>query len=163
LAPKTELFRQSNQQQEILTFMPTFYAALMDFMTKACDEEVILTAPQMKDLFKVGLAAVRQTKRVASPQDTLGTIWRPSTWDALHKKLESSDRFKASTALQTMCLQMAKASQGTTSRKKPKVINRENGVETAAAVKRKANVSGDDEDAAATRKAKRKKVKKAKV
>src|ERR1700676_3371591 len=102
------LLYQSDQQQEILTFMPTFYAGLVDFITKACDEELILTAPQMKDLFKLGLAALRQTHRAVSSQDTLRTIWQPSSWDALHRKLASSERFKASTTLQTMCLQIAK-------------------------------------------------------
>jgi DNA polymerase phi len=130
--------------------MPTLYGALMDAMTKACDETLILTAPQMKDLFKLGLAAVRQTQRVASSQDTLRTIWRPSTWDALHKTVASSERFKGSIVLQTTCLQIAKLSQGTTNPKMPRIA--EDGA------KRKADPKGDDEDAAAMRKAKRKKV-----
>lgn len=159
----TSLFYQGNRQHEILTFMSTCYAALMDFMTKACDGEFIVTAPQMKDLFKLGLAAVRQTQLVTPSQDTLQIIWRPSSWDALHKKLTTSERFKASMALQTMCLQMTKSSKGTNPSKKPKIINEENDLEAVAAVKRKADAGGNDEDTAATRKAKRKKVKKAEV
>jgi DNA polymerase phi len=137
--------------------MPTLNATLADFLTKACDEKLILTAPQMKDIFKLGLAAVRQTQRVVSSEDTLRTTWRPSTWDTLHKKIASSERFKGSTALQTMCLQMVKLSQGTTSPKKSKATKGEPSVESAA-VKRKADINGD-EDAAAMRKAKRKKIK----
>lgn len=141
--------------------MPTLYAAIMNLMTEACDEKLVLTAPQMKDLFRLGLAAVRQTQRVASSSDTLPTIWRPTTWDALHIKVASSERFKASASLQTMCLQMTRLSKGTAC-PKPKIVERENNNESAVA-KRKADRSGDDEDSAATRKVKRKKLKKAKA
>jgi DNA polymerase phi len=133
-------------------------------MTKACEEKLVLTAPQMKDLFKLGLAGVRQTERVAPSQETLRTIWRPSTWDVLCTKVASSQHFKASAALQTMCLQMAKLSKGTTLPPKPKIVKGKNNVESVPA-KRKADRSGDDGDGdtAAATKAKRKKAKKAKV
>ena len=135
--------------------MPRLNAALADFLTEACDEKLTLTAPQMKELFKLGLAAVRQTQRVVSSQDTLRTTWRPSMWDILHKKVASSERFKTSTAL-PMCLQMVKLSQGTTT---SKIAKGGTGVESATAAKRKADTNANDEGATTTRKAKRKKVK----
>jgi len=145
-----------DQQQEILTFMKTLHDALVDFLTKACDEKLILTTSQMKDLFKLGLAAVRQTQRIATSRDTLQMIWRPGTWNALHKKVLSSERFKASTGLQTMCQQMTQLLQGMTSSKKSKIAK---GETSTAASKRKADLSGNDGDVVATRIAKRKKVK----
>src|ERR1700733_3938230 len=71
----TKHFPQEDRQQEILSFMPRLNAALADFLTEACDEKLTLTAPQMKELFKLGLAAVRQTQRVVSSQDTLRATW----------------------------------------------------------------------------------------
>jgi DNA polymerase phi len=141
-----------------LTFMARLNATLANFLTEACDEKLTLTAAQMKELFKLGLAAVRQTQRVVSSQDTLRTTWRPSMWDTLHKKVASSERFKTSTAL-PMCLQMVKLSQGTTTPKKSKIAKGQTGVESTITAKRKADTNGDDKDVTTTRKAKRKKVK----
>lgn len=145
--------------------MPKFRTALADFMTKAFEEKIVLTVAQMKDLFKIGLVAVRQTQRATSP-NTLQTIWPTSTWNALQRKLVASERFKASTALQTMYKQMVKISQGTVlSPKKSGVSPRhiDNDVPVTTAAKRKADIGEDDEDTVVVVKAKRKRVKKTNV
>lgn len=134
-------------------FLPRLYATLIDFMTKASDETIILTGPQMKDLFKLGIVAIRQSQKVASP-DTVRAIWQPDTWDTLHKKLTSSGRFGASVALLTMCKQMAKMARGTTPPSKPKSSSGRNGFESVPPLKRKAD--GGDKGDATARKTKRK-------
>lgn len=155
---------QHDQEQEVLTFMPTLQVAIVDLIGKACDEELVLTTPQMKDLFKLGVAAVRQTQRVASSQGALSSIWKPKSWDILHKKLLSCERFKASTALQSACQQITQLLQGTLVAKESKVAKGKHAVKSpVTAPKRKADTNEDDEDALTARKAKRKKVRKTKA
>lgn len=147
-----------------MSFMPKCRQALQDFATQACsDERVVATAAQIKDVLKLGLLAIRQTQRVTSSSDSLEEIWKPSVWETLHRKFASTERFKASTALQTLCQQLAKASRGAPSAKS-KGSKKENGTETEVRqVKRKAAVTVNGDDLASTRKAKRKKIQKAKV
>jgi DNA polymerase phi len=139
--------------------MRILYTALVDIITKACEEKLALTTSQMKDLLKLGLTALRQTQRIASSRDTLQTIWRPDTWDALRKKVLASERFKTSTAVQNMCLQMAKLSQGTISPKNSKSGHVETYLESVVATKRKADIADVGGGSVATKESKRKKVK----
>lgn len=87
-------------------------AVLNDHLLKvageSCNEEGGLTASQMKDLFKLALLAVRQTKRISPTSTQL--IWRSQSWVSLNRNLKNS-RFKASTGLQKMCEQIARTSE----------------------------------------------------
>jgi DNA polymerase phi len=65
-----------------------------------------LDAPQVKDILKLALSAVRQTKRLNPDSEALSSTWRPQQWDSLRTKLASSDKLKSSTSLQTMCNQI---------------------------------------------------------
>jgi len=107
-----------------------------------------LTATQLKDIFKFGLQAIRQTKRAVADTSASSTIWDPESWQDLAITLAASERFKTSTSLQVMCRQMSNAFQEAGTKK--------NSSTSAASSKRKV----DDEEDAPAKKAKRKKVKK---
>ncbi|PSS32180.1 hypothetical protein PHLCEN_2v2053 [Hermanssonia centrifuga] len=136
----------TNRDTEILEFMPGLRNAVQESVRDACSEES-LTAAQVKELLKLALSAIRQTKRVAS-QEQLHTIWEPSSWETLSSALASADRFKSSTALQTMCKQISQlVTEGKLSKAK-------------APGKRKVDsLEGEEEVAASPKKVKRKKTK----
>lgn len=143
--------------------MPKCRQALQDFATQACTDDLVATATQTKDVLKLGLLAIRQTQRVISSPDSLQDLWKPSAWETLKDKFASSERFKASTALQTLCQQLAQAS-----RRVPNVKSngnkKLNGAETEVGqAKRKAAMATDGVNIAPTREAKRKRIQKAKV
>lgn len=121
-----------------------------------------LSTAQTKDLLKVTLAALRQTKKVLASSGALASVWKPKSWDLLHKKLATCERYKASTALASMSQQIIDLSQESPVTKKSKAASKQNGLEVPAVpAKRKATSGEIDEDASAL-KAKRKKVKKTK-
>lgn len=138
-------------------------AALIDFVLKACEDNLGATAAQLKDVFKLSLVAVRQTQKVTPSPEILQRIWPPIEWETLHKKLASSERFKSSIALQTMCQQVVNISQGATVSKQSKLKMKRDSVITRGTSKRKADVSGGEDEIIGTRKAKRKKAKKTNV
>ena len=57
----------------------------------------------MKELFKLGIIAIRQTNQI-SPE-SVESIWQPQSWTSLQDDLVSS-RFKSSPALHKMCEQI---------------------------------------------------------
>ena len=140
-----------NHDAEAVAFMPLLRELLLELAQEGCSEKGNLTAVQMKEVFKLGLLGVRQTKRL-SPQSTQ-QIWEPKSWRLLHQSLKTS-RLKASPALQKMCEQVVRMSEevpnGKSSTKIPNPV----------APKRKVEeVNGDDATATTPKKIKRKKVK----
>ena len=92
--------------------MPKLREAILDTISKACkDESTSLQPAHVKDILKLVLVAVRQTKRLAQNSDELSTIWQPSKWSELSSTLASNDRFKASVGLQAMCKQIVQLLQ----------------------------------------------------
>lgn len=91
---------------EISEFMTSLEKSLLELAASACDEKVTLSAPQLKEVLKLGLVAARQTQRV-SPS-SIGEIWQVDAWRALSKRLGTC-HFKASPQLRTMCDQIARA------------------------------------------------------
>ena len=59
----------------------------------------------MKELFKLGIMAIRQTNQISL--ETVGSIWQPESWTLLQKDLVSS-HFKNSPALHKMCEQIVR-------------------------------------------------------
>jgi DNA polymerase phi len=83
--------------------MPLLRQLLLDMAKDSCSKTINFTAAQMKELFKLGIMAVRQTNQI-SPE-TVGSIWQPQSWKSLQEDLVSS-RFKNSPALHKMCEQI---------------------------------------------------------
>ena len=83
--------------------MPLLRQLLLDIAKDSCSKKINFTASQMKELFKLGLIAIRQTNQI-SPE-SVGSIWQPQSWTSLQEDLVSS-RFKNSPALHKMCEQI---------------------------------------------------------
>lgn len=86
--------------------MKSLQKALLSVVGEACDETIAITAPQLKNLLKVGLLAVRQTQHTPSIQDPT-SIWDSASWSSAASKLSASARYKTSPALERMCKQIA--------------------------------------------------------
>lgn len=89
--------------------MPNLRKALYDVISSAAEEKLVLSTSQMKELFKLGLLAERQTS-VNVPDGAEG-IWLPETWTTLQSKISAAPRYKSSPALATMCGRMAKVTK----------------------------------------------------
>lgn len=88
--------------------MPLLRQLLLDTAKDSCSKKINFTASQMKELFKLGIMAIRQTNQI-SPE-TVESIWQPQSWTSLQEELVSS-RFKNSPALHKMCEQIVHMSQ----------------------------------------------------
>lgn len=99
---------QSEREQEIIDFMPFLRQLLLDMAKDSCSKKTNFTAAQMKELFKFGIMAIRQTHQI-SPE-LVGSIWQSQPWKSLQEDLVSS-RFKNSPALHKMCEQIVRTLQ----------------------------------------------------
>ena len=88
--------------------MPLLRQLLLDMAKDSCSKKINFTASQMKELFKLGIMAIRQTNHI-SPE-TVGSMWQPQSWTSLQEDLVSS-RFKNSPALHKMCEQIVRMLQ----------------------------------------------------
>ena len=139
--------------------MPKLRQAILDVLTNACTGESSLTPAHAKEILKLALLGVRQTKRFTSSIEEASSMWEPSKWSELSSKLASSDRFKSSVGLQAMCKQLVQLLQdsGTAGAKA-------SGKDKAAAKRKASEVAAEDaeEGAASGKKAKHKKARKEK-
>lgn len=103
-----KLLPMSEHEKEFIEFMPLLQQLLLDIAKDSCSKKINFTAAQMKELFKLGTTAVRQTNQI-SPK-TVGSLWQPQSWKSLQEDLVSS-RFKNSTALHKMCEQIVRMLQ----------------------------------------------------
>ncbi|KAJ7694223.1 DNA polymerase phi-domain-containing protein [Mycena rosella] len=93
-------------KQEIIDFMSSLCAVLVQSLMDACEDKVIVTPQQMKDLLKLGSFGVRQTQRVASEAETR-RVWDREAWEKIGQKLTYSERFKGSVGLQKACQKLS--------------------------------------------------------
>ncbi len=147
---------QGDRKSEILEFMPKLRQAILDTLSNACTGESSLTPAHAKEILKLALTSVRQTKRFTATFEEAASIWEPSKWSDLSATLAASDRFKSAVGLQAMCKQIVQLLQesdtaGTKASSKDK-----------AATKRKSEaVAADEEEESTAAPAKRAKHKKA--
>ncbi|KAG9099782.1 hypothetical protein FRC06_004852 [Ceratobasidium sp. 370] len=93
-------------------------------------------AAQAKELLKIGLQALRLTRKFARASDDLEACWDAPAFEEVRQALADSDRFKSSPAVQTQAKQFASL-LGTTNGPQ----------ETSGAKKRKGNDEGGGEAA----------------
>ena len=60
----------------------------------------------MKDVFKLILTAIRQTKRSFKNGAEVGSLWKSTEWDALLEQLTGSEKYGRATGLHAMCKQV---------------------------------------------------------
>jgi len=84
--------------------MISLQKSLLMVAMSACNDGLDLSSSQMKDIFKLAIAAARQTQRI---NGTLSQeVWQSEPWHSLHKHLLASARFNSSLGLQKMCKQL---------------------------------------------------------
>ena len=146
----------------MLTYVPKLRKVILETISKACEGDAATLQPShVKEILKVALVAIRQTKRVSQNSKDLSSAWQPSKWADLSNTLAASDRFKASTGLQAMCKQITQLLQDDNSSAKTSEKSKEK-----ATTKRKAEdtVEGGEGDATDSgKKGKHKKARKAKA
>lgn len=154
---------QGDRKAEIVAFMPTLRKAILDTISPACEGESALQPSHVKDMLKLALVAVRQTKRVCSTGKELSSAWEPTQWSELSDRLSKSERFKASVGLQAMCKQIVQLLQ--VAKADAKAVGQSKKEKGKAGAKRKAEDTVDDVEEGATtesgKKAKHKKARKA--
>lgn len=74
----------------------------------------------MKDIFKLVLTAIRQTKRLSKNGTEAGSLWKHDAWDGLLERLTSSERYGRATGLHAMCKQVCDATRASEPRKTKK-------------------------------------------
>lgn len=70
-----------------------------------------LTTAQMKDILKLVLTAIRQTKRFFKDSTEVGGLWKSDVWDELLEKLTSSEKYGQATGLHAICKQARDATR----------------------------------------------------
>ena len=150
----------------MLTYVPKLRKVILETISKACEGDTATLQPShVKEILKVALVAIRQTKRVSQNSKDLSSAWQPSKWADLSNTLAASDRFKASVGLQAMCKQIVQLLQDSGTAGSKAQSGKSDKKEKKGATKRKAEeTAAEDEGDAADggKKAKHKKARKAK-
>ncbi|KAG2041767.1 DNA polymerase phi-domain-containing protein [Suillus americanus] len=102
------LSTSAGDSQDVLSFILKLHTSVLHFIDSACDDQVSLSAAQIKDLFKLVMLGVRQTSKVDSNKQN---VWDSGAWRTLHGRLAASKRFGSSTALLKLCSQVESALQ----------------------------------------------------
>ncbi|KAG1754468.1 DNA polymerase phi-domain-containing protein, partial [Suillus lakei] len=89
--------------QNVLSFILKFHKSVLHFIDSACDDQVSLSAAQIKDLFKSVILGVRQASKVDSSNQN---VWDSGVWRTLHGRLVASKRFGSSIAILKLCSQV---------------------------------------------------------
>lgn len=71
----------------------------------------------MKDVFKLVLTVVRQTKRFFKSDKEAESLWKSEAWDGLLQQLMSSEKYGQATGLHAMCKQVRDATRVSEPRK----------------------------------------------
>lgn len=135
-------------------------------MLKSSATTGAFTTAQMKDIFKLVLTAIRQTKRFFKNGSDAGSLWKSDAWNGLLEQLAASEKYGQATGLHAMCKQVRDATRISEPRgtkiakvKKPEVgvANSEGPSKSKSKVKRK--VEEVETPSEKLQKPKRKKVK----
>lgn len=102
------LSTSAGDSQDVLSFILKLHTSVLHFIDSACDDQVSLSAAQIKDLFKLAMLGVRQASKVDSNNQN---VWDSGAWRTLHGRLIASKRFGSSTAILKLCSQVESALQ----------------------------------------------------
>ncbi|KAG1875007.1 DNA polymerase phi-domain-containing protein [Suillus tomentosus] len=102
------LSTSAGDSQDVLSFILKLQTSVLHFIDSACDDQVSLSAAQIKDLFKLVMLSVRQASKVDNSNQN---VWDSEAWRTLHGRLVASKRFGSSTAILKLCSQVESALQ----------------------------------------------------
>ena len=146
--------------------MTTLRKTILEKFSTACSDDASTFQPaHAKELLKLALVAVRQTKRVSASVEEAAGAWQPTKWTTLSGTLAGNERFKASAGLQAMCKQIVQLLQDDSGKAKAKAQSEKSKKDAKSGGKRKAEAVTEDDGEAAEesgKKAKHKKARKAK-
>ncbi|CAE7157151.1 unnamed protein product [Rhizoctonia solani] len=144
LSQVTPLCQEASTVEQLFTLIPSIRDSLYKALGTACEQtEHSANAAQVKELLKIGLQAVRLSRKFARPSDSIGTSWDAPAFATVKEQLASSDRFKGSSAIQSSVKQISSLlvpSDGSPVVKKRKEAAEDvtiNGTETEPRKKRK--------------------------
>lgn len=73
-------------------------------ITLSIDDDRGLSPTQIRDLLKLILLCIRQTRKTT--ESLTAHVWDLAAWKTLHDRLSSSNRFKSSPSVLKMCRQV---------------------------------------------------------
>ncbi|KZV92838.1 hypothetical protein EXIGLDRAFT_613837 [Exidia glandulosa HHB12029] len=112
----------TDQPEEVLaSAWRDFRKVLYRTISRACEADPAPKPAQLKDVLKVGHAAMRQSKRGDTPQEKFEKLWDASQLAQLVEQVADSPRFKSATAVQTLMRQMNSLANPSASPERPKV------------------------------------------
>lgn len=103
-APTVAHRLQGEEPASIATFHKALQKTILELITLSVDDDHGLSAAQVKDILKLVLSCIRQTRKTA--ESSTVQIWDPAAWKALHDQLASSNRFQSSSSVLNMCRQV---------------------------------------------------------
>ncbi|KAJ8597910.1 hypothetical protein M405DRAFT_2131 [Rhizopogon salebrosus TDB-379] len=92
--------------QDVLSFVLKLHASVLQFIDSACDDQVSLSAAQLKDLLKLAMLGIRQASKVDINNQS---AWDSDAWHTLHGRLVTSKRFGSSAAVLKSCSEVESA------------------------------------------------------
>ncbi|KIJ68933.1 hypothetical protein HYDPIDRAFT_23808 [Hydnomerulius pinastri MD-312] len=98
---------EDDQPAAVSSFQKALQKAILDLVNSAIDEKLSLSPSQVKDVLKVVLLCMRQTRKANQSMNT--EAWDSAAWQTLRSRLSSSDRFKSSPSVLTICRQVETA------------------------------------------------------
>lgn len=101
---------QDGVSEDLSSFIPSLQDTVIDLFTSSATSGALTTA-QMKDVFKLVLTAIRQTKRFSKDSMEAGSLWKSDAWDALLEQLTTSEKYGQATGLHAMCKQVRDATR----------------------------------------------------
>ncbi|KAH7340489.1 DNA polymerase phi-domain-containing protein [Rhizoctonia solani] len=107
LSQVTPLCQEAPMVEQLFSFIPLVRDSLYKALTTACEQtEHSANTAQVKDLLKIGLQAVRLTRKTARPTDSISSSWDAVAFENVKEQLANSDRFKGSPSIQSLAKQM---------------------------------------------------------
>ncbi|CAE6491505.1 unnamed protein product [Rhizoctonia solani] len=107
LSQVTPLCQEAPMIEQLFSLIPLIRDSLYKTMTTACEQtEHSANTAQVKELLKIALQAVRLSRKIARPTDSVSASWDVSAFKKVQEQLASSDRFKGSSAIQSSAKQM---------------------------------------------------------
>lgn len=97
-------YQQGEEPAAITTFHKALQKTILGLITLSVDDDRGLSPTQIKDLLKLVLFCIRQTRKTTEPLTI--QVWDPAAWKTLHGQLSSSNRFKSSSSVLNMCRQV---------------------------------------------------------
>ncbi|KAG6331293.1 hypothetical protein ID866_7798 [Astraeus odoratus] len=101
------VLNQPNKNGQSITpaFQKSLQQTVLDLSNRAVDDESGPNASQLKDLMKIIVICIRQVQK-ESQLSGRPAVWDPAAWNALHVNLSSSERFRTSSPLLSICRQV---------------------------------------------------------